>query len=371
MENIFLNRQSKFRSLLQATSFDLAVLNPSPTLVYLTGLEFHLMERPILFLFSKTNPPILFLPELENTKVKQLPYPLTVITYGEDPSTWIEEFRKSRNALDNPTISLIGVEETHLRFLEYEFLHAVFPSSEIRSCQSLISELRIRKDGVEKGWISQAIRIAEEGLTNTLPTIKPGITEQELANELVIHLIRCGSDPQLPFFPIIASGENSANPHAIPTERKIQAGDVIVIDWGARYHGYISDLTRTFVIGKAPQEFEIIYKIVKNANQIGSQSVMPGIQAGEIDRLVRNQIEQSGFGDYFTHRTGHGIGLETHEEPYIRADNKQILQPGMTFTIEPGIYLPRKFGVRIEDNVYVSDTGSEILSTLSRDLITL
>ncbi|MGB9668962.1 MAG: M24 family metallopeptidase, partial [Anaerolineales bacterium] len=338
---------------------------------YLTGLEFHLMERPILTLFSRTNPPIIVLPELEKTKVIQLPYPLTVITYGENPATWLEEFRKCRKGINSSPISLIGVEETYLRFLELEFLNAVFPSSEIRSCQSLISELRIRKDEMEKGWISQAIRIAEEALTNTLSIIKPGITEKELASELVIQLLHSGSDPQLPFFPIIASGQNSANPHATPTERNIQIGDPVIIDWGARYHGYISDLTRTFVIGKATQEFEHIYKIVKNANMIGSQSVFPGIKAGEIDRLVRNLIVQNGFGDYFRHRTGHGIGLETHEEPYIRSENEQILQPGMTFTIEPGIYLPQKFGVRIEDNVFVNDNGAEILSTLSRDLIAL
>lgn len=371
MENIFLNRQSRFRALLQTSPFDLIVLNPGPTLVYLTGLEFHLMERPILFLFPKTSAPIIIMPELETTKVKYLPYPLTVITYGEDPGIWLEEIQKCRHSLKNTTISLIGVEETQFRFLELKFIQSVFPSNEIRPCQNLIAELRIRKDEVEKEWISQAIHIAEEGLTNTLPTIKPGITERELAGELVVQLIRAGSDPQLPFFPIIASGENSANPHATPTERKIQVGDPIVIDWGARYHGYISDLTRTFILGKVNHEFENIYQIVKNANKVGSQSVVPGKQAGEIDRTVRDLIVNSGFGEYFTHRTGHGIGLETHEEPYIRSDNEQILQPGMTFTIEPGIYLPQKFGVRIEDNVYVSENGVEILSTLSRDLVIL
>ncbi len=371
MENIYQHRQSVLRSLLQTSSLDLIALNPGPSLYYLTGLDFHLMERPILFLFSKKTIPIIILPLLEKSKINQLPFAVKAITYGEDPRAWRAEIQKNTAALDDTEFSRIGVEETQFRFLELEFLRSVFPNREISSCQNLIAKLRINKDEFEKAFIKQAVLMAETALTNILPLVKLGISEQELAGELVIQLIRCGSEPQLPFYPIVASGENAANPHATPTDRKIQFGDALVIDWGARHHGYISDLTRTFVIGKAAQEFEEIYRVVQQANNFGCQSVMPGIQAGDVDRIVRQVISNAGYGEYFPHRTGHGIGLEAHEEPYIRSDNTQILQAGMAFTIEPGIYIPQKWGVRIEDNIFVTNNNVELLSSITRDLVIL
>ncbi|MGB9668798.1 MAG: M24 family metallopeptidase [Anaerolineales bacterium] len=371
MEELFLSRQRQMQSLLQDTIYDLIVFNPSPTLFYLTGLSFHLMERPIIFLFPKTTDPIIFLPELELAKIGHLNFHLNVVTYGENPATWNSEFAKTLNYLNKKENLIIGIEASHLRFLEFQFLQSNFPSLELKPADDLIAEIRLRKDDIEKEYIKQAIQIAEIGLENTLPFIKPGITEREIASELVIQLISHGSDPQLPFFPIVASGENSANPHAEPSHRKIQSGDVLVIDWGARYHGYISDLTRTFVIGKSNPEINQVYNVVKKANEIGCQFVKPEIQCGEVDTIVRDYITQQGFGDYFTHRTGHGIGLETHEEPYIRSDNSNVLKPRMTFTIEPGVYLPNKFGVRIEDNVYVTENNSEILSKFPRELTIL
>ena len=371
MDNKFVQHQNHLLSLLQETDFDLIALNPSPTLFYLSGLDFHLMERPILFLFSKYTSPIIFLPELETGKINPSDNSLQVISYGEDPASWLGQFQKCLNFLDKAALSKIGVEPTSLRFLEFEFLQATFPSSEFCSCQILSSALRMNKDEEERKNILKAVKIAEEGLTHTLPFIKPGVTEREIANELVVQLIQAGADPQMPFNPIIASGENSANPHAVPTDRKIQTDDVLVIDWGAKYHGYISDLTRTFAIGKIKPDLERIYAVVKRANEIGRQYVSPNISAGDIDQAVRDSINQAGLGKHFFHRTGHGIGLETHEEPYIRMDNQMILQPGMTFTIEPGVYLENNFGVRIEDNVIVTKSGGETLSNFSRNLMIL
>jgi Xaa-Pro dipeptidase len=181
-------------------------------------------------------------------------------------------------------------------------------------------------------------------------------------------LLRNGSDSELPFAPIVASGSNSANPHAVPTDRKLHEGDLLVIDWGAAYEGYISDLTRTFAIGKVDPEYLKIAELVRQANEAGRAVAKPEINAGEVDRCTRQVIEQGGYGTWFTHRTGHGIGLESHEPPYIFGANQQILLPGMTFTVEPGIYLPGRNGVRIEDNVVITDIGSETLSILSREL---
>ena len=151
----------------------------------------------------------------------------------------------------------------------------------------------------------------------------------------------------------------------------MEPGDLLVIDWGARVNGYCSDLTRTFAISRLDPELEQIYNTVLSANTAGRAAGKPGLAAGEVDRATRDVIEQAGFGEFFTHRTGHGLGLEGHEEPYIRQGNLLILQPGMTFTIEPGIYLPNRNGVRIEDDVLITPTGLESLTDLPREVTRL
>ena len=196
-------------------------------------------------------------------------------------------------------------------------------------------------------------------------------SEKEIASELVVNLLRGGSESDLPFAPIIAGGPNSANPHAVPTDRKLSAGDLLVIDWGAAYNGYFSDLTRTFAIGQVDAELQQIYQIVKSANEMGRSTGKPGISAGKVDEAARSVIDAAGYGKFFTHRTGHGLGMEAHEAPYMFGENKQLLTPGMVYTIEPGIYLPGHGGVRIEDNIVVTTTGCETLSDYPREFTIL
>jgi Xaa-Pro dipeptidase len=196
------------------------------------------------------------------------------------------------------------------------------------------------------------------------------MTERDLAGELVVQLLRQGSDSEFPFAPIVSSGPNSADPHASPGERPLQAGDMLVIDWGAAVGGYISDLTRTFAVADAPAELAI-HRIVQESNAAGRAAAKPGSTCGDVDRAARSVIEAAGYGQYFFHRTGHGIGLEAHEDPYIRGDNEQVLESGMAFTVEPGVYLPGKNGVRIEDNVVITAEGADVLSDMPRELQTI
>jgi Xaa-Pro dipeptidase len=228
--------------------------------------------------------------------------------------------------------------------------------------------LRLKKDKDEVEAMRQAVKVAQSALEALLPQIKIGMTEKELAAELVVQLLRHGSEPELPFSPIVSSGPNSANPHASPTERKLQAGDLLVIDYGAMVDGYVSDITRTFALGDVDAEYAKIHKIVQEANAAGRAAGKPGVPCAEVDKAARAVIEDSGYGEYFTHRTGHGIGMEAHEGPYMRGDNMQLLEPGMAYTVEPGIYLPGRNGVRVEDNVVVTETGSESLTTLPREM---
>ena len=263
------------------------------------------------------------------------------------------------------------MEPRQLRLLEFRYVRAGAPEADYPDASEALSALRLRKDQAEIEAMRRAVKIAQDALEATIPLIKMGMTEKELSSELVVQLLKHGSEPEMPFAPIVSGGPNSANPHASPTERKLQAGDLLVVDWGATYDGYISDLTRTFAVGEVDEEYEKIHKVVQAANAAGRAAARPGVPCAAVDQAAREVIENAGYGQYFTHRTGHGIGMEGHEEPYMRGDNMQLLEPGMAFTVEPGIYLPDRNGVRIEDNVVITETGTDVLSDMSREIRTV
>lgn len=355
---------------LRTTKCSGLALNPGPTLEYLTGLPFHLMERPVVLLINAAGKAILVLPNLEKGKLATSNLPVSAFTYSDNPDTWQTAFDQAASALElaGPTI---GVEPNHLRVLELQYLQNAMPDVQFVSAELVLAGLRMRKDPGEVAAMRQAVKIAQEALLATLPFIQPGRSEKAIASELVSNLLRLGSEPALPFFPIVSGGPNSANPHATPGDRELAEGDLLVIDWGAAYEGYFSDLTRTFAIGSVKDEYRLIAELVLQANTSGRAAGKPGIPAGDVDRAARGVITSAGYGEFFTHRTGHGLGREEHEPPYMYAENGLILQPGMTYTVEPGIYLPGHGGVRIEDNIVVTEAGCETLSDLPRELLQL
>jgi Xaa-Pro dipeptidase len=362
------NRIEKTRSALKNSKLDALALIPGPGMVYTPGLHFHLMERPVVVIFTQNQPPVMVLPELEQQKLVDLPYEIHGFPYGENPDEWQQAFDRALAHLGLKNIN-IGMEPRSLRMLEYGFLQTAAPGAKFVDAGETINSMRMIKDPEEVDAMRRAVGIAQKALLSTLPLIKIGMTEKDLAGELTIQLLRHGSEPEMAFSPIVSGGLNGANPHATPGTRRLQAGDLLVIDWGAVADGYTSDLTRTFAIGKVDPEYQKIHKIVQEANAAGRAAGRPGEPCANIDKAARRVIEQAGYGSYFTHRTGHGLGMEGHEEPYIRGDNLQILQPGMAYTVEPGIYLPGRNGVRIEDDMVITPSGSESLSDLPRELI--
>ena len=352
------------------SDFDGIILNPGPSLYYLTGFHFHLSERPIIYIYKPDYDPVIVLPELEQAKTTKSSFRICSFPYQEDPSTWTASFRMAFDQLELSGDRL-GIEPRGLRFLEYQLIDAISENNKLMPADKLLASLRMYKDEEEIAKIQEAVIIAEKALHATLPIIKVGATEKEIALELSIQLMRHGSEPSLPFFPIVSGGPNSANPHASPSDRPLSSGDLLVIDYGANVSGYFSDITRTFAIGEIDLELREIANIVKEANSAGRNAVKPGAKAADIDNASRSIIEDAGYGKFFIHRTGHGLGLEVHEEPYIRSDNDQELEVGMTFTIEPGIYLPDRNGVRIEDDVIVTHDGVHSFTNLPRELITL
>ncbi|MBS1250881.1 MAG: Xaa-Pro dipeptidase [Chloroflexi bacterium] len=372
MPSPILERQQKLSQILIDNHLDALALNPGPNLVHLTGLNFHLMERPTVAFFRPEAAPLLILPELEQGKLAQLPFELQPFPYTEDRATWPQAFRR---AVDTGGLRAkrVGIIPNRLRVLELRFLEEAAPQATFVPAEEVAAALRMRKDPQEIEHMRQAAHIAQEALEATLSQFKIGITEREFAAELTTQLLRHGSDPHLPFSPIVASGPHSANPHATPTARTITEGDLLLVDWGANVEGYFSDITRTFAVGDVGDSLREIAGIVKEANAAGRAAARAGTPAGEVDQAARTVISRAGYGEHFIHRTGHGLGREAHEEPYIAAGSDQILEVGMTFTIEPGIYLPRVGsvrggGVRIEDDVVITPEGCESLTDLPREM---
>ena len=227
--------------------------------------------------------------------------------------------------------------------------------------------MRLVKDERELESLWQALKIADGAFERLLKEIKPGMTEKELAARLEYYMRSLGSEG-VSFDTIVASGHRSALPHGAPTEKKIEVGDFVTFDFGALYNGYHSDTTRTVVMGMANSWHREIYTVVQEAQYRGIKAARPGITGRELDGMIREYIESRGYGKYFTHGLGHGVGLEIHELPNINSRGDMALKEGMVFTVEPGVYIQGKGGVRIEDTVVLTKDGARSLTGLKKTL---
>ena len=258
-----------------------------------------------------------------------------------------------------------------MRVMELNFIEEAAAGIKIEPAEEIFALLRMTKDEAEIKAMRAAVVIAEQALEATLPKIKIGMTERQVGMELVMQTLLAGSDTELPFSPIVASGPNGALPHATVTDRILQPGDLLTLDWGAASGGYLADLTRTFALGEVDAELKQIYELVRGANAAAKAHTKPGVTCASVDAAARQVIADGGYGEYFVHRVGHGLGMEGHEDPSMHGKNAMPLGAGMTFTIEPGIYLPGKGGARIEDDVVVTADGCESLSSYPRELMVI
>lgn len=354
-------------NLIEKYGCDAAAFIPSANFTWLTGQSKHLMERPTTLLYRPGKKAALVIAGFEVDAAPEMDIPVEVFPFSDVPSEWGEAFRKAGDYL-GLSGKKIAVEPPNFRFFEYRFLMDAVPDCTISGEQPLFTELRLRKTEQELAWMRKAAIIAQDALEETLKLVRPGVTERQLSAELVSQMLRLGSEPRLPFDPIVGSGPNSANPHAEVSDREICRGDFLLFDWGARYHGYCSDITRTFVVGEASDKQIEIYNTVLAANRAALAAVRPGVTVGSIDDAGRAVIEKNGYGPFFTHRIGHGLGMEEHEEPYIFGGNPVVLETGMCFSDEPGIYLPDWGGVRIEDDITVTADAGRSVSDFPREL---
>ena len=267
-------------------------------------------------------------------------------------------------------LEVIGFESGHLLHRDFQRLLEAGSRWQWRPTVDLVETLRERKDPDELALIETANGIAIRALERTLPQLRAGMTELEVAGVLEKSLRDEGSEG-FPFESIVASGPRSALPHARSTSRRVEAGDFLLLDFGAETQGYCADVTRTFVMGRAAPEQRAVYDVVRAANETASQRVRAGMSGRDADAIARDYIEQRGYGDLFGHSLGHGLGLEVHEAPRLARTAEGALAEGAVVTIEPGIYRPGWGGVRIEDDVFLGRNGPKILTSFTHELIEL
>lgn len=274
------------------------------------------------------------------------------------------------SVLQRARIRFLGFEPLAVSYGEYLRLRDALPNVSLQPLSSRLDFLRAIKDDEEVQKIKEAIKIAEKALTDVKSFIKPGVTEAELAVELEYRMRREGAG-SISFDTIAATGPNAALPHAVPGNRKVAGGDFVLIDYGAVYNGYHSDETRMFCVGTPSARQRETYRLVLEAHDRAIAAIREGVSCGEIDRVARTFLEQSGLGKYFTHGTGHGVGLDVHEAPRLSTGREELLEAGMVVTVEPGVYFPGEWGIRIEDMALVEKEGCQILTTPFEGLVEL
>jgi Xaa-Pro aminopeptidase len=333
---------------------------PSADLLYLVGYDPPPLERLTCLVIRPGLDPVLLVPALERPLAEGS-------TAGElaDVVAWQETddpYEVVARMVDGDRIGCSDrMWAAHVLRLQ-----SALPGTAFEAASGALAGLRAVKDGEELELLGRAARYADETFNRVLQGRLETMTEREVASRLRDLLLETGHEAVA--FTIVGSGPNGASPHHEPTNREIRHGDPVVLDFGGRTGGYCSDVSRTVAVGRPPRDFDHVYEAVREAQEAAFQEVAPGVPAQEIDRAAREVIRQAGLGDLFVHRTGHGIGLEEHEFPYIVEGNEEPLRPGMCFSIEPGVYLPGEFGVRIEDIVTVTEDGAARLNRATRDL---
>lgn len=265
-------------------------------------------------------------------------------------------------------VQSLAFEAEYVSYQMYQKLKQALGNVQLHPVTNWIEQLRVRKSKREIETIRRAVEIADTAFHQLIDELRPGMTELEVAARIETILREQGASSSS-FETIVASGKRSALPHGRASQKPLEKGDFVILDFGATYEGYHSDMTRTVVMGRASKKQKEIYELVLQAQMQATQAIAPGITGKEVDRVARDWIASQGYGEYFEHATGHGIGLEVHEAPLLRRTSEDVLKAGMVVTVEPGIYLPDMGGVRIEDDVLVTETGQEVLTKAPKHLI--
>lgn len=351
-------RLSHVRAEMQKEGCDAILFTNLPNLFYLSG--FRGSDGALLITDTQA---VLLVDGRYGTQAKMQAPDCVVVVYPEKTIGISDEIKKHR-------LAVVGFESRAVSHEFFEGLKAQLSSVQLKPVGKWIVLLRRVKDEAEIQVLKKANHIADEAAREILDWVKPGIMERDLATELEYRMKKKGAE-KASFSILVAGGERGSLPHAMPTERKLQKNEFFFLDFGCTYEGYQTDQTLTIALGKPDPTWLKIYQIVKEAHDLAIEALKPSVPASELDRIARDHIAKSGYRENFSHSLGHGVGIEVHEYPPVSSKSDAVTEEHMVLTIEPGIYLPEKGGVRIEDTLLVTKGGSEALTTLDKELQSL
>ena len=358
----FQARQAKLREHLATTRFDALLISHLPNIRYLCGFT----GSAGLLLVEEAGD-VFFTDVRYDTQAHEEVKGAKVVIVHKAVLTGLGEFLGARRKRARGWT--IGLESEHFTIAEKKRLAQVLPAGvRLKDAPSIVERSRMVKDGDELARIRAAVALGDKVFERALEVLRPGVKETEVAAEMELAARRGGAEG-MSFPTIIASGARSALPHGRASEQVIARGGLVVCDFGVILSGYCSDQTRTVWVGTVPEDARKAYEAVREAQQAAIDAVRPGIPVGEVDAAARKVLKKAGLGRYFTHSTGHGVGLEIHETPRVADGQREVLQPGMVITIEPGVYFPGKWGVRIEDMVAVTASGCEVMTPTSKNFV--
>lgn len=354
-------RLSALRARMAATGTDLIALGPGPNMHWAAGFHTHPDERPCLLMVAQGAAGFL-MPALNAADARaRCDLPMWTWADADGPGAALQQALADLRA---STARKVAVDESMRADFALLLLDALPQAGHALAAETL-GALRMRKDAAEQDALRMNAAIDDAAMTAVFAAIRPGMTEKDLAAVAAQVFADHGAAA---LFTIVGAGANGAYPHHHTGDTLIRDGDAVVIDIGARKGDFSSDITRMAVVGRPPADYDRVHAVVEAAVQAALAAARPGVAACEVDRAARRVITEAGYGEYFVHRTGHGMGLEGHEPPWISDSSQTVLEPGMVFSIEPGIYLPGRFGVRLEDIVILQEDGPEVLSRLPRDV---
>lgn len=357
-----MTKLAQIQNLLKKEKKSIAIFSNPITINYLTGYFCDPHERQLFLFVFDNQEPLIFLPELDTLRAKTL-LDFPVVGYADHDNPW----HKLATILPTRDYPELLAEFDHLNVSKFQGLQSLF-TGHFSDITPLINQMKMIKSADEIDKMLVAGRLADQAMATGFEQISLAKTELDLIAQIEFTMKQAGADG-MSFDTMVLTGTNAANPHGIPAKNKIENNALLLFDLGVETLGYTSDMTRTVAVGQPDQFKKDIYQLCLEAQLTALDMIKPGVTASQIDQAARSVIEKAGYGDFFNHRLGHGIGMEVHEFPSIMAGNDLVIEEGMCFSVEPGIYIPDKVGVRIEDCGYVTKTGFELFTTTPKELL--
>ncbi|GIN58844.1 Xaa-Pro dipeptidase [Lederbergia ruris] len=360
-----MNRLNKLSKWLEKENIEAAFITSPDNVFYLTGFRSEPHERLLALVVFQEKEPFIICPAMEKADARKSGWEYEIIGYNDTDQPW--DFIEQRVKARISNIRQWAVEKNHLNVSRYEELNTRFPSSLLQDAELILNELRMLKTPEEMASIQKACEFADFAVEVGVNEIAEGKTELDVIAAIEYEVKKKGITG-MSFNTMVLTGKNAASPHGTPGMTKMKKGDFVLFDLGVIYEGYCSDITRTVAFGDISSEQQKIYDTVLNAQQEAVKAVKPGVLAKDLDNIARTHIQNAGYGEFFPHRLGHGLGISVHEYPSITATNPLSMTAGMVFTIEPGVYVPDVAGVRIEDDVFVTKNSVEVLTKYPKSL---